>query len=201
MVETRVPQFHHILTLFGAPQIRNVGTIGGNIANASPIADSLPFLFVCEADVELHGRDGERRVNINDFYLGYKQLDMQPGELIKRVHIPLPADDSLLRLHKVSRRRDLDIASFTAAILLHLDGGTIGSAAVAFGAVGPTVIRARNTEAFLTGRPFTEQTMWEAGDVAADEMSPLSDVRGEQALRWQLTRNVLVKLFHETSAA
>ena len=132
-----MPEFHKIVAVFGAPQIRHVGTIGGNIANASPIADSLPFLFVMDAVLELAQRRRHAEVNINDFYKGYKKFDLRPGELITQVRMPLPADDELLRLYKVSRRRDLDIASFTAAIRMRLDGDTIADAAIAFGAVGP----------------------------------------------------------------
>jgi xanthine dehydrogenase small subunit len=198
--EARVPEFHKIIRVFGAPQIRHVGTIGGNIANASPIADSLPFLYVMEAVLELRSAGGSREVNINEFYKGYKKLDMRPGELITRVRVPLPADGELLRLYKVSRRRDLDISSFTAAIRLRLDGETIADAAIAFGAVGPTVIRARKTEEFLRGRVLDEETMRRAGDVAIAEITPISDVRGAADYRYQLTRNVLVKFYHETQA-
>ena len=196
--EELIPEFHKIIAVFGAPQIRHVGTIGGNIANASPIADSLPFLYVMEAVLELRSVKGSRDVNINDFYKGYKKLDLRPGELISRVRVPLPAEDELLRLYKVSRRRDLDIASFTAAIRVRLDGNVISEAAVAFGAVGPTVIRARQTEEFLRGRPLDEVTMQRAGDIAIAEISPISDVRGAADYRYQLTRNILLKFYHET---
>ena len=195
--QSLVPQFHEIVTLFGSPQIRNVGTIGGNIINASPIADSLPFLYVMDAELELTSSRGARLVNINDFYRGYKQLDLEPGELLTRVIVPLPAEDELLRLYRVSRRRDLDIASFTAAIRLRLDGNSIATAAIAYGAVGPTIIRARQTEDFLRGQPFTEATMRRAGELAVDEVSPISDVRGSADYRYQLTRNVLLKFYHE----
>jgi len=195
-----VPEFHKIVAVFGAPQIRHVGTIGGNIANASPIADSLPFLHVMDARLELRSLGGSRDVNINDFYKGYKKFDLRPGELITRVHVPLPASDELLRLYKVSRRRDLDIATFTAALRLRLSGETIADAAIAFGAVGPTVLRARKTEAFLRGRSLDEDTMRAAGDVAVSEITPISDVRGAADFRFQLTRNVLMKFFHETQA-
>ena len=195
-----VPEFHKIVSVFGAPQIRHVGTIGGNIANASPIADSLPFLYVMDAMLELRSAGGTRQVNINDFYKGYKKFDLRPGELIAQVRIPLPAEDELLRLYKVSRRRDLDISSFTAAIRMRLDGDSIADAAIAFGAVGPTVIRARKTEAFLRGRPLDEETMRLAGDVAVAEITPISDVRGAADYRYQLTRNILLKFFHETQA-
>jgi xanthine dehydrogenase small subunit len=196
-----VPEFYKIVALFGAPQIRHVGTIGGNIANASPIADSLPFLHVMEAVLELRSVAGTRHVNINDFYKGYKKFDLQPGELITRVCIPLPATDEHLRLYKVSRRRDLDIATFTAAIRMRLSGDTISDAKIAFGAVGPIIHRARNTEAFLQGRPLDEDTMREAGEVAVAEITPISDVRGAADFRYQLTRNILLKFFHDTQAA
>jgi xanthine dehydrogenase small subunit len=198
--EARLPEFHKIVRVFGAPQIRHVGTIGGNIANASPIADSLPLLFVMDAQLELQSSDGARSVPITEFYIGYKKLDMRPGELITRVRMPLPADGELLRLYKVSRRRDLDISSFTAAIRVRLDGETIADAAVAFGGVGPTVIRARKTEAFVRGRVLDEETMQLAGDVAVDEITPISDVRGAAEYRYQLARNVLVKFYYETQA-
>jgi xanthine dehydrogenase small subunit len=192
-----VPEFHKIIAVFGAPQIRHVGTIGGNIANASPIADSLPFLYVMDAVLELRSLNGTRIVPITSFYNGYKKLDLRPGELIARVRVPLPAEDELLRLYKVSRRRDLDIASFTAAIRMRLDGETIFEAAIAFGAVGPTVIRARKTEEFLRGQTLDEVTMQQAGDVAVAEISPISDVRGAADYRDQLTRNILLKFYHE----
>jgi xanthine dehydrogenase small subunit len=196
-----VPQFHEIVSLFGSPQIRNVGTIGGNIVNASPIADSLPFLFVMEAQLELESSAGTRQVNINDFYLGYKQLDLEPGELLTRVLVPLPEENEILRLYRVSRRRDLDISSFTAAIRMRLDGHMISDAKIAYGAVGPTILRAQRTEDFLCGLPFTEATMRQAGDFAVDEVAPISDVRGSADYRYQLTRNVLLKFYHEQQPA
>jgi xanthine dehydrogenase small subunit len=200
LCEARVPELYKIIHVFGAPQIRNVGTIGGNIANASPIADSLPFLHVMEAVLELQSASNKRDVNINEFYKGYKKLDMRPGEIITSLRVPLPADSELLRLYKVSRRRDLDISTFTAAIRMRLDGESIADVAVAFGGVGPIVVRARNTEEFLRGRTLDEETTQQAGDVAAGEITPISDVRGAAEYRYQLTRNILMKFYYETQA-
>jgi xanthine dehydrogenase small subunit len=191
-------EFARILQLFGAPQIRHVGTIAGNIANASPIADSLPFLFVMEATLVLASQSGRREVNINEFYHGYKKLELRPGELIVEVRIPLPAADELLQLYKVSRRRDLDISGFTAAVRMQLDGDAIKQASIAFGAVGPTVLRAKQTERFLVGEPLTLETMQTAGDIAVSEVTPIDDVRGSAEYRRQLTRNVLLKFYHQT---
>jgi xanthine dehydrogenase small subunit len=195
--ESACPEFARILAVFGAPQIRHVGTIGGNIANASPIADSLPFLYVMEAKLVLASAAGRREVNINDFYYGYKQFDLRPDELIAEVWIPLPAPDEHLRLYKISRRRDLDIATFTAAIRVQLDDDRITTAAIALGGVGPTVIRARRTERLLEGQLLSLETMHAAGDLAASEITPISDVRGAADYRRQLTRNVLLKFYHQ----
>ena len=205
-----LPEFARILATFGAPQIRHVGTLAGNIANASPIADALPLLFVMEASLILArlelarpasaGRGATREVNVNNFYLGYKQLDLRPGELITEVRIPLPAEDELVRLYKVTRRRDLDISSFTAAIRLRLSDEQIETASIALGAVGPTVLRARRAEQFLLGKPLTEETMQAAGDIAAQETTPITDVRGSANYRRQLTRNVFLKFYHQHQA-
>jgi xanthine dehydrogenase small subunit len=193
-----VPQFYRMLSLFGSPQIRNVGTIGGNIINASPIADSLPFLHVMDAELVLESKShGVRNVNINSFYQGYKKFELRPGELLTGINVPLPTNVDYLGLYKVSRRRDLDISSFTAAIRLCLDDNTITSAKIAYGGVGPIVLRTPNTESFLIGREFNEVTMREAGELAAGEVTPISDVRGSADYRWQLTRNVLLKFYFE----
>jgi xanthine dehydrogenase small subunit len=194
-----VPQFADILSRFGGPQIRHVGTIAGNIANASPIADSLPFLLVMEATLMLVSAAGRREVNINDFYLGYKKLALKPGELIAEVRISLPSVDEVLELYKVSRRRDLDISGFTAALRLRLSvNDTIERASIALGGVGPVLIRPRRVEQYLAGQPFTEKTMQAAGDLAVEEVTPIDDVRGSADYRRQLTRNIFLKFYHQT---
>jgi xanthine dehydrogenase small subunit len=193
------PEFARVVSVFGAPQIRHVGTIAGNIANASPIADSLPFLYVMEATLVLACAAGRREVNVNNLYRGYKLLDLRPGELIAEVRIPLPEPRELLRLYKISRRRDLDISSFTAAIRIRLrDDGTIAAAWIALGGVGPTVLCARRAEQYLCGQPLTEETMSAAGIMAADEIMRINDVRGSANYRRQLTRNVFLKFYFQT---
>ncbi|MAT69930.1 MAG: xanthine dehydrogenase small subunit [Planctomycetaceae bacterium] len=195
------PEFHRILNRFGGPQIRAAGTIAGNIANGSPIADSLPFLFVMQAEVETTSAAGTRTIPIDQFYLGYKQLALEPGELITGVQIPLPTAADQLRLYKISRRRDLDISTFTAGIRLRVDAGEITLARVALGGVGPTVVRASAAEAVLVGAPLEEATFRAAGDAAAREVAPISDVRGAAEYRRQLVRNIFVKYFLETAAS
>ncbi len=195
------PEFARILSVFGAPQIRHVGTIGGNIANASPIADSLPFLYVMDATLALASSAGRREVNINDFYNGYKQLDLRPGELIAEVRIPLPAADELLRLYKVSRRRDLDIATFTAAIRMRLERRHDRRRSHRLRRRRPDrPPRPQDRSSSSSANRFTEDTMRAAGDVAAGEITPITDVRGAADYRRQLTRNILLKFYHETQA-
>jgi len=196
-VETRIPELFRILNIFGSPQIRNAGTLTGNIANGSPIADTLPYLFVSDAELELTGTEGPRRVRVSQFYRGYKQFDLRPDEIITRVFVPIVHDT--LRLCKVSRRRDLDISAFTAAFLLTLDRGAIASARIAYGGVGPVVLRLPKTEAFLIGKPATLATFEAAGPIARAEIAPISDVRGSRDYRLQLAENVLCKVFYEVS--
>ncbi len=196
-VGDEVPQLRALLERFGSSQIRNAATIGGNLANASPIADSLPFLFVLGAEVELVGSRGMRRIGIEDLYLGYKKIDLGADELIARVSVPLPTSADELELYKVSRRRALDISTLTAAILVREEGGRIERARVAYGGVGPVVARLPGVEASLVGRPFTEETFLQAGRVARTEITPISDVRGSAGFRLQLAENVLVKFYHD----
>ena len=201
ITQTHAKPFHAIVELFGSPQIRNVATIGGNIINASPIADSLPFLVACDATLTLVSKQGSRTVAIKDFFQGYKQIDLKPGELLHEVRMTLPPADRKLRLYKVSRRRDMDISTFTGAIWVDLDGDTIKDSGIAYGAVGPTVLRLRETETFLRGKPFSLDTMKQAGDIALQEISPISDVRGGLDFRNQLAKNVLQKFFYEVRSA
>ncbi|MDK2973434.1 MAG: xanthine dehydrogenase small subunit [Candidatus Sumerlaeota bacterium] len=195
-----IPDYYNILLRFGGPQIRNAGTVGGNLVNASPIADSIPFHFVTETELELISPSGTRRVPIEKFYLGYKKLDLKQDELLARVVARLPGDGEILKLYKVSKRKNLDISTFTAAIAVQLDGSTVASARIAYGGVGPVVLRLPQTEAFLAGKPFTEETMRAAGRTARGEITPITDVRGSAAYRSQLAENILVRFYHDVAA-
>jgi xanthine dehydrogenase small subunit len=188
-----------MLYYFGSPPIRSAATLGGNIANGSPIGDTMPALYVLDAEIELTGVSGARRVNINDFYTGYRKTVMAADELITRVFIPLPAPGQLFKLYKVSKRKDLDISAFTAAIRMRLSDDSIEDARLAYGGVGPNIIHLRKTEEYLRGRPFALETLAEAGRMARTEISPISDVRGAAEYRAQLAENILRKFFHDVS--
>ncbi|HUP47343.1 MAG TPA: FAD binding domain-containing protein [Thermoanaerobaculia bacterium] len=197
LVAGKMPELERILDRFGSPQIKNVGTLAGNIANASPIADTLPFLYVTGARLELTGRGGTRSVPIESFYRGYKTLDLRPDEIITRIRVPLPPRSDTLRLYKVSKRSHLDISSFTAAMLMRRSGDRIESIRIAYGGVAPVILRLPKTEQFLAGRPFALETFEQAAPIARDEITPISDVRGSRDFRLQLAGNVLRKFFHD----
>ncbi len=196
-VADKVPELAKILDRFGSPQIKNAGTLAGNIANASPIADTLPFLYVTDAELELTGHKGMRRMPIASFYRGYKTLDLEPDEIITRIRIPLPAAGQTLRLYKVSKRSHLDISSFTAAMLMRRAGDRIEQIRIAYGGVGPVVLRLPRTESFLTGKPFSLDALDEAGQIAKEEITPISDVRGSREFRLQLAGNILRKFYYD----
>ncbi len=193
----RIPEYHAILTRFGSPQIRNAGTLAGNLANGSPIADSVPFHVVMQAEIELRSVRGSRLVAIEDFYQGYRKSLLAEDELIVAIHTPLPAVDEHVKLYKISKRRDMDISSVTMGLWLSMDGDLIRSARLALGGVGPTVQRMLVAEQSLIGRPFSEQVFREAGIAARQAISPWSDVRGGADYRRQLVENLLLKCFHE----
>jgi xanthine dehydrogenase small subunit len=189
------PEFAKMLWRHGSPLIRNAGTLAGNIANGSPIGDTMPALFVLNAEVELTGRNGARRVNMNDFYTGYRKTVMQPDELITRVFMALPKTDEQFRLYKISKRHDLDISTFTAAFWMSRSNGVIGEIRIAYGGCGPMIIRMRKTEEQLRGKPLNEAEIELAAEIARGEITPISDVRGDAEFRYQLAENVLRKFF------
>jgi len=196
-----LPEFYKIIVRFGSPQIRNVATLVANVAHGSPIADSLPLLFVMDAELELISKAGTRRVKVNGFYKGYKIKDLAADEIITRVLIPLPAPDELLKLYKVSRRNDLDIATFGAAIRVKRAGEVITRAYIAYSGVAPTVVRLLATEAFLQGKLLTERTFREAGRLARTEIQPITDVRGSRDFRLLLAENILSKFYFDSMEA
>jgi xanthine dehydrogenase small subunit len=190
-------EFHQMLARHGSPLIRNAGTLAGNIANGSPIADALPALYVLDGEIELTGSSGVRRININHFYTGYKRTVMTADELITAVHIPRPQNGEILRLYKVSKRFDVDISTFTAAIWLKLDGPAIADVRIACGGVGPNILRLPRSEALLRGHSIDEELFHRAGLLARSEITPISDVRGSADYRYQLAQNILLKFYFE----
>lgn len=196
-VKHRVPEYHAILTRFGSPQIRNAGTLAGNLANGSPIADAVPFHVVMQSEIELRSVRGSRRVRIEDFYQGYRKTLLADDELIVAIHTPLPSPNDQIKLYKISKRRDMDISSVTLALWINMDGQVVRDARLALGGVGATVQRVPEAEGILVGKQLSENAFREAGLAARQAISPWSDVRGGADYRRQLIENLLLKCFYE----
>ncbi len=189
------PPLAEIIGRVGGPQIRHAGTIGGNIMTASPIADLLPMLLVMNAEVVLTAADASRRVPIAQFIIGYRTVDRRLNELLTAVLLSLPHDDEVLRLTKVSRRHDGDIATVALAVRWREEQETLRDVAIAVGGMGPMAVRLTHTEQALEGQPATDAS-WsvaasQAMDVARDALHPRSDVRGAAAYRREVLRNLL----------
>jgi xanthine dehydrogenase small subunit len=192
-----LPELGRFMEWFGSPLIRNAGTLGGNIVTGSPIGDTIPPLIALGAAIECTGIAAARWVPIADFYSGYRKTVLGADELVTSVRLPLLGTGESIKLYKVSRRRDLDISTFGAAIWMRQSQGVIDDVRLAFGGVGPMVLRLPKTEAFLTKQPPTLEVFERAGEIARAEVSPISDVRGSMEYRQTLARNILRKFWYD----
>ena len=192
-----IPALGEFLSWFGSPPIKNAGTLAGNLATGSPIGDSLPAMMVLGAEIELASITGRRRVKLTDFYTGYRQNVMRSDELIVAIHVPRLKADETLKLYKVSKRKDLDISSVSAAIFLKQQGDTIVDARIAIGGVGATVTRITAAEDSLRGGRIELSRFENAANIIRDAVKPISDVRGSADYRRALAGNLILKCFHE----
>ena len=182
-----------MLDRFGSPPIRNAGTLGGNIANGSPIGDTMPALFVLNAEIELAGPRGTRRVNINEFYTGYrKNVHAARRADHARDHAAAAAGDEF-RLYKISKRRDLDISTFTAAIWMHVERDVIVRSPHRLRRRRPRrSCGCRKTEAWLCRAAADGSDAATGGPPGARaKITPISDVRGSAEYRSLLAENIL----------
>ena len=194
-----LPELAEHLAWFGSPLIKNAGTLAGNLVTGSPIGDTAPAMMALGASVEIAGNGGRRSVGIGDFYAGYRQTVLRPGELVTQVRIPLPAAGEVFKLYKVSRRKDLDISGFSAAVWITLDGRRIlKDVRIAFGGVGPMTMRMTDAEDALRGEAATLSVFEQAAEAAREQVTPITDVRGSAEYRRELAGNILLKFWHET---
>ncbi|KEQ16780.1 xanthine dehydrogenase small subunit [Endozoicomonas numazuensis] len=192
------PDFARMLSRLGSQQIRNSGTIGGNIGNASPIGDTPPVLLALDAQIELRKGNNIRSLPLEDFYLGYKKTILEESEFIARIHIPLQSHQ--LKVYKLSKRYGDDISAVLAAINLELnDKGLVTKARVALGGMAEIPKRAMACEAALMGSPANPETLRQAQEAIRSEFQPLSDVRGSSDYRLQAACNLLERYFLEMS--
>jgi xanthine dehydrogenase small subunit len=197
------PDLGELIRRLGAVQVRNLGTIGGNIANGSPIGDMAPALIAANASLALrHGRQ-TREIQLEDFFVAYGRQDRRRCELVESVFVPAPRPDAILKVYKVSKRFEQDISSVCGAFNLRFrarNGATIVTdARICFGGMAGTPLRARQCEDFLRGKPWNASTALAAQDVLRGCYAPISDWRGSAAFRSTLAGNLLQKYFLETS--
>ena len=164
-------------------QIRNMGTIAGNLCNGSPCADNVPVLIARGARLALRSPRGERLLPIGDFFKGPGQTALAPDELLRRIHVPPPPPGAGFAFAKLPARTHVDISAVNVGVMVSRDGVACGAARIVLGAVGPTPIRARLAEAKLAGAPLSAALLREVGELAAGETQPIDDVRATASYR------------------
>ncbi|MFN4129050.1 MAG: FAD binding domain-containing protein, partial [Paracoccaceae bacterium] len=191
----RFPSLGELLRRYSSEQVRNAATIGGNIANGSPIGDGPPALIALGAVLHLRCGELRREMPLEDFFLEYRKQDRQPGEFVEAVTIPASAPD--LRCYKLSKRFDQDISAVCACFNVVREGGLITSARIVFGGMAGTPKRAAAVEAALIGKPLTPDTADEAAALMAQDFTPLSDMRASAAYRLTTAQNMLRRYVHD----
>lgn len=186
------PEFSAAILKMCSEQVRSMATIAGNIANASPVADTVPLLMAVDAKLTLNGRKGLRTVPIREFFKGYKKLDKQPDEWIQTITVPL-GQYNFIHFEKVSKRSEVDISAVNSAIALKIENEMIQKAHVACGGVGATTLSMIETSDFLEGRKMEAETFQKAAEIIAAEATPIGDVRGSADYRRAVLQNLLLK--------
>ncbi|MGC8879369.1 MAG: FAD binding domain-containing protein [Anaerolineae bacterium] len=179
----RVPFLIRAIRTIGGVQVRNMATLVGNITNASPAGDTLPCLYVLNAEVHINGPRGERSLPIEQFILGVRRTALAPAEIVTHVTFPLPTDSWFGVFEKLGLRRAMAISVVSAAVMLGTKGGQVAEARCALGAVAPTVIRVPTVERYLEGRALDDEIIEQAGRYVVQAARPIDDIRGSARYR------------------
>ena len=197
----RWPALTDVWLRFASPPIRHAGTMGGNVANGSPIGDSPPVLMALDAEIELRRGTRVRRMPLADFYLDYMKNQLEPGEFVQALRVPLGAAPTRqVRAYKISKRFDCDISALCAGFSIDVRDGVVHDVRLAFGGMAATVRRAAQAEAALRGQPWSEASVTAAQQALARDFTPLTDMRASAAYRLQVAQNLLQRLWLETRA-
>jgi carbon-monoxide dehydrogenase medium subunit len=190
IVRQKFPDLAEACAQIGAAQIQNLGTVGGNLCNASPAADTAPALLLSDAMLTLAGMQGVRRVSIHDFFLGPRQTVLRPDEILTEILLPHASGRRGATYLKLGRRHAMEIAIVGLGVAVHLNGSDhiVSECRIAMGSVAPTVVRARAAEEILRAREINDDVVDEVAAVAADAARPISDVRASAEYRLDMIR-------------
>ena len=194
------PEFAHVWLRFASVPIRSSGTLGGNVANGSPIGDSMPLLIALGSEVVLRHGEALRTLPLEDLYLDYKKQARAPGEWVERVRVPMRSAGLELAAYKNAKRNEQDISAVCFAMALQRDGNVVRSVRVALGGMAGVPKRALQVEAALTGKAWAEDNVRAAMAVMAGDFSPMSDMRATAGYRLRVAQNLLLRFFHESSS-
>ena len=192
------PQLASFAHRFAGLPVRNSGTLGGNVANGSPIGDSMPLLIALGANVVLMSTRGHREMRLEDLYTGYRKNVMAKDEVLAWIKVPKASKAEFSRVYKISKRFEDDISAVCLALSLRLENGVVVQASIGVGGVAATPVRARLTQAALLGKPWNADTVQHAMQVLRTEFSPISDMRASAAYRTEVLGNLLQRYWLES---
>ena len=196
---SRIPAFGPLIDRIGGEQVRNMGTIGGNIANGSPIGDMPPPLIALGATLTLRKEGARRTIPLERFFLAYGRQDRQEGEFVETIEVPLPKPGAFFGVHKVTKRRDEDITAVLGAFHVEVHDGVVTSARIAYGGMAATPKRASAVEAALVGKPWSVASIEAAMAEYPNDFTPLTDMRASADYRMTVAKNLLLRFFVETT--
>ncbi len=200
LVEQDYPDLSGLLLRFGSRQVRNLGSVGGNIANASPIGDLPPVLIALGAELTLQSFLGRRQLSIEDFFTDYRKTRLSVSEFIRSVRFPRAVKGRYLKVYKVSKRIDDDISAVCTAICIELDHGRVGTVRIGVGGMSAIPKRAIACETALRGSPFDAESVERAREALLDDFQPIDDVRASAKYRMAVAQNLLSRLFIELNS-
>jgi xanthine dehydrogenase small subunit len=197
VLQEHFPHMDELWWRIGGEQVRNMGTLGGNIANGSPIGDTPPAFIALGATLTLRSKSGTRTLPLEDFFLTYGKQDRRPDEFVESLSLPKPPEGSMNAVYKISKRRDEDISALCGAFSLTVTGGTVSSARIAFGGMAGTPARAKHVELALVGKPWTRTTIDAARKEFSKDYQPLTDWRATADYRLKAAENLLTRFYLE----
>jgi len=197
MLNEEYHELGEMIERIGSKQVRNNGTLGGNIGNASPIGDMPPALIALGAKMTLQRGDSERKVLLEDFFIDYKKTLLSDSEFIKNIYIPKAKAEQMLKLYKISKRIDDDISAVLAAIFIEIKENNVTNLRIAFGGMAGIPKRAKHCEAALMGKPLTQENISAAQQALTRDFQPMSDVRASDKYRMKVAQNVIQKCYLE----